>query len=131
MPTYDYKCDACGHAFEHFQTMTSDPIRKCPSCGKMKVKRLIGTGAGLIFKGSGFYITDYRDQGYKDKAKADSGADSSSGNGEAAKSDAPATSTGDTSKPAAADGKPKAESKPATPPPAKSESKPSSKKKDK
>ena len=133
MPTYDYKCDACGHAFEHFQSMTSDPIRKCPKCAKMKVKRLIGTGAGLIFKGSGFYITDYRDQGYKDKAKADSGADSSSsGNGEAAKSDAPATATGDTSKPAA-DAKPKADSKPATPASAKSESKSSSssKKKDK
>jgi putative FmdB family regulatory protein len=131
MPTYDYKCDACGHAFEHFQSMTSDPIRKCPSCGKMKVKRLIGTGAGLIFKGSGFYITDYRDQGYKDKAKADSGADTStSGNGEAAKTDAPATSTGDASKPAA-DAKPNADAKPATPAPAKSESKSASKKKDK
>ena len=133
MPTYDYKCDACGHAFEVFQSMSAPPVRKCPKCKKSKVKRLIGTGAGLIFKGSGFYITDYRDQGYKDKAKAESGSEGgSSGNGEAAKSDAPATSTGDTSKPAAAtDGKPKAESKPATPPPAKSESKSSSKKKDK
>ena len=73
MPTYEYKCDACGHAFEQFHSMTASPIRKCPACKKLKVKRLIGTGAGLIFKGSGFYITDYRDQGYKDKAKADSG----------------------------------------------------------
>jgi putative FmdB family regulatory protein len=73
MPTYEYKCDACGHAFEQFQSMSSEPTRRCPKCKKLKVKRLIGTGAGLIFKGSGFYITDYRDQSYKDKAKADSG----------------------------------------------------------
>jgi len=76
MPTYDYKCDACGHAFEKFQSITAAPIRKCPKCGKSKVKRLIGTGAGLIFKGSGFYITDYRDSGYKESAKADSTAPS-------------------------------------------------------
>jgi len=69
MPTYDYKCEACGHTFEKFQSMTSAPIRKCPSCGKNKVKRLIGTGAGLIFKGSGFYITDYRSEAYKKSAK--------------------------------------------------------------
>ena len=74
MPTYDYKCEACGHRFEKFQSMSSASIRKCPKCGKSKVKRLIGTGAGLIFKGSGFYITDYRDAGYKESAKADSGA---------------------------------------------------------
>jgi putative FmdB family regulatory protein len=74
MPTYEYKCDACGHAFEQFHSMTAAPIRKCPACKKLKVKRLIGTGAGLIFKGSGFYITDYRDQSYADKAKAESGA---------------------------------------------------------
>src|SRR5687767_9962011 len=109
MPTYDYKCNACGHAFEQFQSMSADPIRKCPACKKLKLKRLIGTGAGLIFKGSGFYITDYRDQSYKDKAKADSGA---SGNGAAAKTDA--AGSGDPSKPAdaktadtkPADGKP-------------------------
>ena len=73
MPTYEYKCDACGHAFEQFHSMTASPIRKCPACKKLKVKRLIGTGAGLIFKGSGFYITDYRDKSYADKAKAESG----------------------------------------------------------
>jgi putative FmdB family regulatory protein len=80
MPTYEYKCDACGHAFEKFQQMSAAPIKKCPKCGKSKVRRLIGTGAGLIFKGSGFYITDYRDKSYADSAKADGGA---SGNGEA------------------------------------------------
>src|SRR6185436_18965371 len=74
MPTYEYKCNACGHRFEKFQAMSAAPIKKCPSCGKSKVQRLIGTGAGLIFKGSGFYITDYRDAGYKDQAKAESGA---------------------------------------------------------
>ncbi len=74
MPTYDYKCNACGHAFERFQSITSPPITKCPECGKNQVKRLLGTGAGLIFKGSGFYITDYRDNGYKEAAKKDSGA---------------------------------------------------------
>jgi putative FmdB family regulatory protein len=73
MPTYEYRCDACGHAFEQFQSMSAEPVRRCPKCKKLKVKRLISTGAGLIFKGSGFYITDYRDQSYKDKAKADSG----------------------------------------------------------
>jgi putative FmdB family regulatory protein len=74
MPTYDYKCDACGHTFELFQSIKADPMKRCPACGKNKVKRLIGTGAGLIFKGSGFYITDYRDKSYADKAKAESGA---------------------------------------------------------
>src|SRR5512132_2701154 len=73
MPTYDYRCDACGHQWEQFQSRSAAPIKRCPSCGKAKAKRLIGTGAGLIFKGSGFYITDYRDAGYKEKAKAESG----------------------------------------------------------
>ena len=122
MPTYDYKCDACGHAFEQFQSMSAEPIRKCPKCKKLKVKRLIGTGAGLIFKGSGFYITDYRDQSYKDRAKADSGAPSG-GNGEAGKSDS--AGSGDASKPAAAESKPAAaDAKPAaTAEPAKTASK--------
>ena len=93
MPTYEYKCDACGHAFERFHSMTAEPIKRCPECGKAKVKRLIGTGAGLIFKGSGFYITDYRDQSYTDKAKAESGTTTET------KSDAKADA-----KPAAAEG---------------------------
>ncbi len=69
MPTYDYECDACGHAFEEFQSITAKPIRKCPECGKRKVRRLIGTGAGVIFKGSGFYQTDYRSNSYKKGAE--------------------------------------------------------------
>ena len=130
MPTYDYKCDACGHAFEQFQSMSAEPIRKCPACKKLKVKRLIGTGAGLIFKGSGFYITDYRDQSYTDKAKAESGSSGGGGgNGEASKGDAAATTSGgDASKPAAADAGAKAKSEAK---PAKSESKSAPKKKDK
>ena len=69
MPTYEYECLKCGHKFEVFQGMTEALIKKCPICGKA-VKRLIGAGSGIIFKGSGFYATDYRSQSYKDKAKA-------------------------------------------------------------
>jgi putative FmdB family regulatory protein len=65
MPTYDYRCAACEHEWEEFQPITSNPKRKCPDCGKLKAKRLIGTGAGVIFKGSGFYQTDYRSSSYK------------------------------------------------------------------
>jgi putative FmdB family regulatory protein len=65
MPTYDYRCDSCGHELEIFQSMTSSPKRKCPECGTLKLKRVIGAGAGIIFKGSGFYETDYRSDSYK------------------------------------------------------------------
>jgi len=71
MPTYEYICDACGHEFEKFQSMTAEPVKVCPKCGKRKVRKLISAGAGLIFKGSGFYITDYRDGNYSEKAKAE------------------------------------------------------------
>jgi putative FmdB family regulatory protein len=71
MPTYEYRCDACGHEFEKFQSMKTAPIRTCPSCHKRKVKRLLGMGGALIFKGSGFYATDYRSSGYKESAKKD------------------------------------------------------------
>lgn len=70
MPTYDYECSQCGHGYEKFQTITAKPEKKCPACGG-PVKRLIGTGAALIFKGSGFYATDYRSSEYKDRAKKD------------------------------------------------------------
>ncbi len=76
MPTYDYECSACGHQYELFQSITAKPQKKCPSCGRATAKRLIGTGAGLIFKGSGFYITDYRSESYKQAAKSDSEASS-------------------------------------------------------
>jgi len=75
MPTYDYECQACKHTFEKFQPITAKPVRKCPKCGKLKAKRLLGTGAGVIFKGSGFYSTDYRGGSYKNDAKNDKPAD--------------------------------------------------------
>ncbi len=71
MPTYDYRCDHCGHEFELFQSMTAKVRRKCPDCGEPRLKRLIGTGGGVIFKGSGFYQTDYRSDSYKKAAEAD------------------------------------------------------------
>jgi putative FmdB family regulatory protein len=118
MPTYDYKCDACGHAFELFQSIKADPIKKCPECGKNKVKRLIGTGAGLIFKGSGFYITDYRDKSYADKAKADSGASSDAkpaeGGGDKAEAKPAAAAEKTETKPAAKAEPPKTASKSAS-----------------
>jgi len=66
MPTYDYKCKNCGYTFEFFQFMSQNPKRKCPKCGKLKLQRLIGSGGGVIFKGSGFYQTDYPSQSYKE-----------------------------------------------------------------
>ena len=63
MPTYDYVCEGCEHKFEHFQSMSSRRLRKCPDCGERKLERLIGGGSGLIFKGSGFYETDYKRSG--------------------------------------------------------------------
>ncbi|MHC4307191.1 MAG: FmdB family zinc ribbon protein [Planctomycetota bacterium] len=71
MPTYDYECDACNHAFELFQSITAGRIKKCPECGKLKVRRLIGAGSTIIFKGSGFYQTDYRSDEYKSRQKAE------------------------------------------------------------
>jgi putative FmdB family regulatory protein len=73
MPTYDYACEKCGHQFDEFQSITAKPLRKCPECGKMGLKRLIGAGAGIIFKGSGFYQTDYRSDSYKNAATKDNG----------------------------------------------------------
>lgn len=77
MPTYDYTCSSCEHSWELFQSITAKPIRKCPHCGRQTARRMIGTGAGVLFKGSGFYCTDYRSEGYKKAAKSES--ESSSG----------------------------------------------------
>src|SRR3982074_3609849 len=81
MPTYEYSCEKCGETFEVFQSMRDEPLKECPKeyCrlpkwGHGKVKRLLGTGAGLIFKGSGFYTTDYRSPSYKEGAKKESSA---------------------------------------------------------
>ena len=75
MPTYEYECQKCGHRFEKFQGITEEPVKRCPEC-RGKVKRLLGTGAGIIFKGSGFYATDYRSPTYQAAAKADKAAKS-------------------------------------------------------
>jgi len=89
MPTYEYVCDACGHQFDLFQSIQADPERKCPKCRKLKLRRLIGAGAAVVFKGTGFYKTDYRSEGYKSAAKKDTG-DSSSTKKAETKSEAPA-----------------------------------------
>jgi putative FmdB family regulatory protein len=71
MPTYDYVCDACDHKFELFQSITEPVKKKCPKCKKPKLRRLFGTGAAVMFKGSGFYTTDYRSESYKKRASED------------------------------------------------------------
>lgn len=113
MPTYEYICDACEHELEEFQSITAKPLKKCPECGKPKLRRLIGTGAGFIFKGSGFYETDYRSEGYKNAEKADKKSDtgdtkkdSSAADSKAAKKDAGKSET----KPAAKESKPASKS---------------------
>lgn len=92
MPTYEYECEKCGNHFELFQSMKEAPKKTCPQC-KGRVRRLISGGAGLIFKGSGFYITDYRSEGYKSAAKKESASSTSS---TAAKTDATKSSSSQT-----------------------------------
>jgi putative FmdB family regulatory protein len=74
MPTYEYHCDACEHGFDEFQSINDRPLKKCPKCGKRKLRRVFGAGAAVIFKGSGFYQTDYRSESYQAAAKAESEA---------------------------------------------------------
>ena len=94
MPTYAYVCGDCGHQFDAFQSITAKPLRKCPACGQAALKRLIGSGAGIIFKGSGFYCTDYRNDGYKKAASADTGSTSAkTGEKKETKTDVPTAST--------------------------------------
>ncbi|MHC4641660.1 MAG: FmdB family zinc ribbon protein [Planctomycetota bacterium] len=71
MPTYEYICEKCGFELERFQSITARPLRKCPKCGKLALNRLVGSGAGIIFKGSGFYQTDYRTESYKKGEKSE------------------------------------------------------------
>ena len=98
MPTYDYECGACGHEMELFQGINEPVKKKCPECGKLKLKRLFGSGAAIVFKGSGFYQTDYRSEGYKKAAKADkkstgeTKSESKSGDSKAKKSDTKSSS---------------------------------------
>lgn len=111
MPTYEYRCAACDHELEAFQSMTAKPLKKCPACGKLKLERLISGGAGVLFKGDGFYETDYRSESYTKAAKADQEAakpkaDAKTDNKAETKSDAKAAAT----KP---DAKPSTKSKPA------------------
>jgi putative FmdB family regulatory protein len=98
MPTYDYVCDACDHKFELFQSITAEAEKKCPQCRKRKLRRLIGPGAAIVFKGSGFYQTDYRSESYKKKAEAENKPASES---KAAETKSSGTSE---SKPAASNG---------------------------
>ena len=107
MPTYEYTCDKCGHQFEKFQSIAAKPLSVCPEelCtqkrwGKGKVKRGIGGGAGLIFKGSGFYITDYRSEKYKEAAKKDSAPASTAGDSKPSKSEAKTSGNKSEAKPA-------------------------------
>lgn len=99
MPTYDYLCDACGHQFEEFQSIKAEPLRKCPECKKLKLRRLIGPGAAIMFKGSGFYSTDYRSESYKkgaaaEKSSSSGGEAKAGGESKAASSTAAAKSSG-------------------------------------
>ena len=82
MPTYEYQCNACGHRFDELQSFSDAPLKKCPQCKKNKLQRLIGTGAAILFKGSGFYETDYRSESYQKAAKAESEATSKSSSAE-------------------------------------------------
>ena len=104
MPTYEYICEKCGHQFEQFQSIAAKPLTVCPkefcvrkTWGKGKVKRAISGGAGLIFKGSGFYITDYRSEKYKEAAKKDSSASSSSSSSSSSSESKPAAAKSETS----------------------------------
>jgi putative FmdB family regulatory protein len=83
MPTYEYQCDACEHNFDEFQSMSDKTLKKCPKCGKLKLRRVFGAGAAIIFKGSGFYQTDYRSDSYKQAAKAEQEAPKKTGDGAA------------------------------------------------
>ncbi len=105
MPTYAYACQKCDHEFDAFQSITAKPLRKCPACGKASLKRLIGTGAGIIFKGSGFYATDYRSDGYKKAAESDTGAKEKTGDKKETKTTSAATPAAGETKSTAAEKK--------------------------
>jgi putative FmdB family regulatory protein len=81
MPTYEYECTKCGGRLEKFQSMTEKPLKKCPTCATATLKRLIGAGAGIIFKGSGFYQTDYRSESYKKRQKEETCPNPGAGSG--------------------------------------------------
>jgi putative FmdB family regulatory protein len=97
LPTYDYICDACGHEFEAFESIKADPQTICPACHEQKLRRKIGAGAAILFKGSGFYQTDYRSASYQERAKADKPPDAA----KPATDGATSSSKPETAKPAA------------------------------
>ncbi len=105
MPTYDYECDACGHEMELFQGINEPVKKKCPDCGKPKLRRLFGSGAAIMFKGSGFYETDYRSDSYKKAAAADKpkseGKSKEGSSGESAKGKTSDSKAPESKKPAA------------------------------
>jgi putative FmdB family regulatory protein len=92
MPTYEYQCDACQHNFDEFQSFSDKPLKKCPKCRKSKLRRVFGAGAAVIFKGSGFYQTDYRSDSYKSAAKAEQDGAKPSAGDKTATNGTPATS---------------------------------------
>jgi putative FmdB family regulatory protein len=92
MPTYDYICDSCGNEFEAFESIKADPQTVCPDCQEPKLRRKIGAGAAILFKGSGFYQTDYRSESYKKSAQADKPSESSSSTSSKPSESAPAKS---------------------------------------
>jgi len=104
MPTYDYICDACGHEFEAFESIKADPQRVCPQCHDEKLRRKIGAGAAILFKGSGFYQTDYRSASYKESAKADKPPDSPSSKPADSTSSAPTPAKSEPAKPSSSAG---------------------------
>jgi putative FmdB family regulatory protein len=112
MPTYDYECDACGHSFELFQSISEPVKKKCPECGQPKLRRLFGTGAAVVFKGSGFYQTDYRSDSYKKAAEKDKPAGEAKSDKSDTKSEAKSESKSE-SAPASTDGQKKEKKKPA------------------
>ena len=114
MPTYEYRCDNCGHELEEFQSMSAKPLTKCPECNKSKLKRLIGIGAGVIFKGSGFYETDYRSGSYSKDAKAEKESAKKAETSSSEKTDSKKSAEPKAAK-ADASSKPKSESKPDKP----------------
>ncbi len=93
MPTYGYVCQACGHTFDELQSYSEEPLKKCPACKKKKLQRAFGTGAAILFKGSGFYQTDYRSEAYNSAAKADTEAAKPAADSKADKSDTVAGET--------------------------------------
>jgi putative FmdB family regulatory protein len=105
MPTYDYICDGCRHEFEAFESIKADPQTVCPECQETKLRRKIGAGAAILFKGSGFYQTDYRSESYKQRAAADKPSDSSSKPADSSSSASPsAPAKSDAPKPSASNG---------------------------